>query len=180
MFEILFFPSYGGYCKENYQNKSDRFGNEIQRESRSERILNYIYEIINPIFFPDAMRELPSVQRPEKDFGLRPHAILNNVEKSGSGYKEHARIFASPVKIKTNEKEDKAENSCMGNNAPVSKRISKNDSANQLIDNIRQNCSKSHIPVSNGNIRSKISENEKYPDRNSDVSKKEHDFLKVI
>jgi hypothetical protein len=170
MFERLFFPSFGGYCKENYQNKSNRFGNKIQRESRIERILNYIYEIINPIFFPDAMRELTSIQRPEKDLGLRPHAILNNVKKSGSGYKEYACIFAASVRIKTNNKEYNTENSCMGNNAPVSKRIRKNDSANQLIDNIRQNSSKSHVPVSNTNFRSKISQNKKYPDRDSNMS----------
>lgn len=170
MFERLFFPSSCGNYKENYQNKSDHFGDEIQRENRSERILSDIHEIINPIFLPDAMRELPSIQRPEKDLGLRPNAILNNVEKSGSGYEEHARIFASHVKIKTNEKEDKAENSCMGNNAPIGKRISKKNPANEFINNIRQNSSEPHIPVSNANIRSKISENEKYPDRNSDVS----------
>jgi hypothetical protein len=177
MFEILFFPSPERYYKENCQNKSDNFGNKIERKNRSERILNDIYEIIKPILLPDAMRELPSIQRPEKGFGLRQHAILNNVKKSSSGYKEHACIFTTPVKKKTNKKEHKTKNSCMGNNPSIGKRISKNDSANKLIDNIRQNGSKSHIPVSNANIRTKIFENEKYPDRNSNMSNKKHDFI---
>lgn len=170
MFEILFFPSFGGYRKKDYQNKSDHFGNEIQRKNRSKRILNHIYEIIHPIFFLDAMRELPSMQRPEKDLGLRQHTILNNVKKSGSGYKEYTRIFTAPVKIKTNKKEYKTKNSCMGNNPPIGKRISKKNSANEFIENIRQNSSKSHIIVSNVDIRSEISENEKYPDSNSNMS----------
>ena len=127
----------------------------------------------------DAMRELPSIQRPEKDFGLRPHAILNNVKKSGSGYKEHTCIFAAPVKIKTNKKEYETKNFRMRNNPPVGKRIRKKDSANKLIDNIGQNCSKSHIPVSKANIRSKIRDNEKYPDRNPNMSNKKHDFINM-
>lgn len=178
--EILFFPSIKIYYNEDYKNKSNGFEDEIERENRSNRISEHIQEITNPVILRYAVRELPAIQRPEEDLRQRQHAILNNVEKNGSGYKEHTRIFAAPVKIKTSKKEYKTENSSMGNNAPICKRISKKNSANEFIDNIRQNSSKSHIPVSNANIRSKISKKKKYPDRNSNVSKKEHDFLKVV
>jgi len=140
--------------------------------------LNDICEIINPVILRDAMRELPSVQRPENDLWLRPHAILNNVEKSGSVYKDHMRIFASLEKIKTDKKEEKAENSCMGNNATICDRIRKKNPANHLIDNIRQDSAEPYKPVWNAKIRSKISEDEKYPGRNSKMSQKKHDFIK--
>ena len=129
-----------------------------------------IHEIINPVMFSCAMWEFPSMKRPEKDSRLRPHAIFKNVKKSGPRYKEYAVIFGAPVKIKTNEKENKTKKYCMCDDATISKRISKKDSSNELIDNIRQKSSNSHIPVSDANSRPKISENEKYPDGNSNMS----------
>lgn len=170
MFNLIFFSSLNEDGNENHNDNSDNFGDKIQRKNRSNRISKNIQEIINPGILLSAMRELPSIQRPEKDLRQRPHAIFNNMDKSGSRHIEYARIFAAPVEIETNKKKKKTKNYCMSNDATISNTFRKKDSANELIDNIRQYCTKAHIPVSNTNFRSKISENEKYPDRNSNMS----------
>lgn len=170
MSEILFFSSINQCSNEDYYDKSNHFRNKIERENRSKRILKNIHEIINPVMFSCAMWEFPSMKRPEKDSRLRPHVIFKNVKNSSSGYKENAGIFVASVNIKTNKKKNKTKNYCMCDNATICKRISKKDSSNELIDNIRQNSSNSHIPVSDANSRPKISENEKYTDGNSNMS----------
>lgn len=170
MSEILFFSSINQYSNEDYYNESEYFGDKIDRENRSKRFLKNIHEIIYPVMFSCAMREFPSIKRPEEDFWLQPHTIFKNVKNSCSRYKENTGIFVAPVKIKTNKKENKTKNYCMCDYATICKRISKKNSSNELIDNIRQNSSNSHIPVSDANSRPKISNNEKYPDSNSNMS----------
>ncbi len=122
---ICFCPGEQVCQEERYDGKSNDLGDENIGEIRGIRVPDRNKEIINPVIRSCAPRKTPSKQGPEKGHRLRPHVVFEQVEQRCAGYKEHARIPAAPVEIKTHKSKKEDEYQRMGDEAAAGKGISK-------------------------------------------------------
>ncbi len=167
--------------EERYDDKSYDFGYEIIRETGYVGIPGHDKEIIKPVI-RGAPGKTPSQQRPEENGRLCPHIVFQEMEERSAGHQKDAYVPAAPVAIKSHKGQDKAEYEGMSNKATAGKRIRKEYPTEELIDNIRQECTECHIPVVDPAPDSghKILEDEKDSKCDSEMTEDEHDVFKGL
>ncbi len=145
-----YFLSQVAKSKDHYQYDSQDLGHQcgldIQTIDVPKISVNH-QEILPERPVLSSFLELPSQQRPQESHRSFPHTIQHQVNKASSCQHEHSGTSLPVEENVSCHPQYQNKEQGMRKDPPTGKHILKQNSANDLIDDIRQHGSCDHVPV---------------------------------